>query len=110
MTRRDNWSFVKDSRVIYTFFIILALNMGILWSAPSRFLFFGSGIATPINWKYHFRHSGKEEKGQMIAQKQINSYYYNRWYTPADSTEIDYRSELIEKRKRSSKISTRNWA
>ncbi len=26
----------------------------------------------------------------MIAQKAINSYYYNRWYTPADSTELDY--------------------
>jgi hypothetical protein len=36
----------------------------------------------------------------MIAQKAINSYYYNRWYTPADSTELDYQIEKIKKRKK----------
>ena len=86
---------------IYIFFIILALSMRVLWISAILVLVFGSGIAIPIYWKYHYRHSGKREKERMIAQKQINSYYYNRWYTPADSTEMDYQNDLIKKRKKS---------
>jgi hypothetical protein len=61
---------------------------------------FGSGIAIPICWKYHYRHSGKKEKERMITQKQINSHYYIQWYTPADSMEMDHQIELIKKRKK----------
>jgi len=60
---------------------------------------FASGIAIPIYWKYRFKHAEKEEKQLMISQKKINHYYYDRWYTPADSTEIDYQIERIKKRK-----------
>jgi hypothetical protein len=60
---------------------------------------FGSGIAIPIYWKYRYRHSNKWEKEQMIAQKQISHHYYDRWYTPADSTEIDYQIDQIRRRK-----------
>ncbi len=84
---------------IYIFFIILALNMRVLWVSAILVFVFGSGIAIPIFWKYHYKHSNKPEKKRMIAQKQINSHYYNRWYTPADSTELDYQIERIKKRK-----------
>jgi len=89
---------------IYIFFIILALNMRVLWVSAILVFIFGSGIAIPILWKYHYKHSGKREKQRMITQKQINSHYYNRWYTPADSTEIDYQIEQIKKRKKALKI------
>jgi hypothetical protein len=35
----------------------------------------------------------------MIAQKQINSYNYSRWYTPADSTEMEHQIELKKEKK-----------
>jgi hypothetical protein len=84
---------------IYIFFIILALSMRILWVSAILVFIFGSGIAIPLLWKYHYFRSGKEEKKRMIDQKQINHYYYDRWYTPADSTEIEYQIERIKKRK-----------
>jgi len=90
---------------IYIFFIILALNMRVLWVSAILVFIFGSGISIPILWKYHYKHSGKREKQRMIAQKQINSHYYNRWYTPADSTEMDYQIKQIKKRKKALKIS-----
>jgi len=37
----------------------------------------------------------------MITQKQINNHNNNRWYTPADSTEMDHQIELTKKRKKS---------
>jgi hypothetical protein len=86
--------------VIYIFFIILALSMRNLWVSAILVFVFGSGIAIPILWKYRYNHSGKEEKKRMIAQKQISHYYYDRWYSPADSTEIDYQIEQIKKRKK----------
>jgi hypothetical protein len=85
---------------IYIFFIILALSMRVLWVSALLVFVFGSGIAIPIFWKYHYRHSGKEEKERMITQKQISHYYYDRWYTPADSTEIECKIEKIKKRKK----------
>ena len=90
---------------IYIFFTILALNMRVLWVSAILVFIFGSGISIPILWKYHYKHSGKREKQRMIAQKQINSHYYNRWYIPADSTEMDYQIEQIKKRKKALKIS-----
>jgi hypothetical protein len=93
--------------VIYILFIILALNIRVLWVSIISVFVFGSGIAIPIYWKYHYRHSGKKEKERMITQKQINSHYYNRWYTPADSTEMDHQIELIKKRKKSLKLKNR---
>ena len=90
--------------VIYIFFIILALNIRVLWVSASLVVVFSSGIAIPILCKYHYIHSNKREKQRMIAQKQINSHYYNRWYTPADSTEMDYQIEQIKKRKKALKI------
>ena len=89
--------------VIYIFFIILALNMRVLWVSATLVVVFSSGIAIPILWKYQYKHSSKRGKQRMIAQKQINSLYYNRWYTPADSTEMDHQIELIKKRKKSLK-------
>jgi hypothetical protein len=84
---------------IFTFFIILALSMRVLWISIILIIVFGSGIAIPIYWRYRYAHSGKEEKELMVAQKQINHYYYDRCYTPADSTEIDYQIARIKKRK-----------
>jgi hypothetical protein len=73
--------------------------MRILWVSAILVFIFGSGVAIPLLWKYQYLHSGKEEKKRMIDQKQINHYYYDRWYTPADSTEIEYQIERIKKRK-----------
>jgi len=60
---------------------------------------FASGFAIPIYWKHRFNHAEKVEKQLMISQKKIYHYYYDRWYTPADSTELDYQIERIKKRK-----------
>ena len=84
---------------VFAFFVILALNMRVLWISVILVFVYGWGIAIPISWRHHYRHSGKGEKERMVAQKQINHYYYDRWYTPADSTEIDYQIERIKKRK-----------
>ena len=86
--------------LVSIFFIVLAFSMRVLWISAILALVFSLGIVMPIYWRYRFRHSGKKEKERMIAQKQINSYYYNRWYTPADSTRMDYNIELIKKKKK----------
>jgi hypothetical protein len=85
---------------VYGFFIVLALGMRVLWISVLLVVVFASGIAIPIYWRYHFRHSGRLERERMVAQKQLSHYYYDRWYTPADSTEIDYQIERIKKRSR----------
>ncbi len=84
---------------VFTFFVILALSMRVLWMSTILVIVFGSGIVIPIYWRHRYRHSGKGEKKRMVAQKQINHYYYDRWYTPADSTEIDHQIERFKKRK-----------
>ena len=86
--------------VIYGFFIVLAILLRIPWLSPVLVLLFASGIAIPIYFRHHYRHSNKLEKKRMLSQKSINSHYYNRWYTPADSTELDYQIERIKKKTR----------
>lgn len=100
MTRKRrvilNYAFLT---AICLFFIIIAFSSGTLWPNTIVALVFASAFAIPIYWNYHFRHSPKKEKERMISQKQFNSYYYNRWYIPADSTELDYQVERIKRRK-----------
>jgi hypothetical protein len=106
MTRRRKLQLYTTFFIaIYAFFLILALSMRVLWVSIPLALLFGAGIAIPIYWKYRYGHSEKKEKKRMIAQKQINSHYYNRWYTPADSTELDYQIEQIKKRQKRLKTS-----
>ena len=88
------------STALFLFFIILAVFMTNVWMKTLLAFVFASGIAIPIYWKYRFKHAEKEEKQLMISQKKINHYYYDQWYTPADSTEIDYQIERIKKRKK----------
>jgi protein tyrosine phosphatase len=71
-----------------------------LWMKTLLAFVFASGIAIPIYWKYRFKHAEKEEKQLMISQKKIYHFYYDRWYTPADSTELYYQIERIKKRKK----------
>jgi hypothetical protein len=98
--RRSKWLFYSGFfTLIYGFFIVLALLLWISWLSPVLVLLFASGIAIPIYFRHHYRRSNKVEKKRMITQKALNSYYYNRWYTPADSTELDYQIERIKKRK-----------
>jgi len=85
---------------MYTFFIILALSMRILWVSAPLVIVFAAGIVIPIYSMYHYRHSNKQEKHRMISQKPLYRYYYDRWYTPADSTELDYQIERIKRRKK----------
>ncbi len=101
MTRKIHQLFYYGfTFAVFSFFIVLALSMRVLWISAILVIVFGSGIAIPIYWRYRYRHSGKGEKERMVAQKQINHYYYDRWYTPADSTEIDYQIERIKKKNR----------
>ena len=100
ITHRTKWLFYSGFlTVIYGFFIVLALLLRILWLSPIIVLLFASGIAIPIYFRHHYRRSSKAEKKRMINQKALNSYYYNQWYIPADSTELDYQIERIKKRK-----------
>ena len=88
------------STALFLFFIILAVFMTNVWMKTLLAFVFASGIAIPIYWKYRFKHAEKGEKQLMVSQKKICHYYYDRWYTPADSTEIDYQIERIKKRKK----------
>jgi hypothetical protein len=100
MTRKHKLLLCSEfSTTIFLFFIILALSLTNIWMKTLLSFVFASGITIPIYWKYRFKHAEKEEKQLMISQKKINHYYYNRWYIPADSTELDYQIERIKKRK-----------
>ena len=87
------------STAILLFFIILAIFMTNFWMKTLLAFVCVSGIAIPIYWKHPFNHAEKVEKQLMISKKKIYHYYYDRWYTPADSTELDYQIERIKKRK-----------
>jgi hypothetical protein len=101
MTRRHKLLLSSAfSTVVFLFFIILSIVITNLWMKTLLAFVFASGIAIPIYWKYRFKHAEKEEKQLMISQKKMYHYYYDRWYTPADSTEIDYQIERIKKRKK----------
>ena len=101
ITHRTKWLFYSGFfTVIYGFFIVLALLLRILWLSPIIVLLFASGIAIPIYFRHYYQRSSKAEKKRMINQKALNSYYYNQWYIPADSTELDYQIERIKKRKK----------
>jgi hypothetical protein len=99
MPKKRHLLYYRSTFAIFVFLIILALNMRVLWMSAILVFVFGSGIAIPTYWKYHYGQSGKKEKERMIAQKQINSYNYNRWYTPADSTEMEHQIELKKEKK-----------
>jgi hypothetical protein len=104
MTRRHKLLVTSAfSTAIFLFFIILSIVMTNLWMKTLFAFVFASGIGIPIYWKYRFKHAKKHEKQLMISQKKIYHFYYDRWYTPADSTEIDYQIERIKKRKKLTK-------
>lgn len=92
------------SCVIFGSFLFASLISWKVWISPILALLSATGLTLPIWWRNHYRHSSKKEKERMGAQKSFNSYYYNRWYTPADSTEMDYEIEQIKKRKKSLKL------
>ena len=101
MTRRHKFLLCSVfSTAIFLFFIILALFMTNLWMKTLLAFVFALGIAIPIYWRHRFNHAEKAEKQLMISQKKIYHYFYDRWYTPADSTELDYQIERIKKRKK----------
>ena len=85
---------------MYIFFIILALIMRPLWVSTPLVIVFAGCIAIQIYLIYHYKHSNKQERHRMISQKPLYRYYYDRWYTPADSTELDYQIERIKKRQK----------
>ncbi len=84
---------------IYSFFIFALLNAPSFWPSSLFIFLFASGIAITVYWHYHFGRSDKHEKQRMISQKDLNRYYYDRWYTPADSTLLEHETEKIKRRK-----------
>jgi hypothetical protein len=100
ITHRRKWFlYTGFFTVIYAFFVVLALILQIPWLTPILVLLFGSGIAIPIYFRYRYRHSSKAEKRRMVSQKALNSYYYNRWYTPADSTQLENEATKLKRKK-----------
>ena len=106
--KRISLLYIGFTFAVFTFFVISALNMRVLWISVILVFVFELGIAIPIYSRHLYRHSRKGEKERMVAQKQINHYFYDRWYSPADSTEIDYQIERIRKGKKTNKLSTVN--
>ena len=86
---------------MYIFFIILSLNLRVLWMNIAFVTVFTAAIGASLYLTYHYKHSKKEEKQRMISQKPLNHYYYDRWYTPADSTQLENEVEKVKKRKNS---------
>ncbi len=99
MTRRYKLLFCSTFlTAIFLFLKILALFMTNLWVKTLLAFVFSSGILIPIYWKYRFNYTKKVEKQLMISQKKCR-YHYDRWYTPADTTKLEYQIEKIKKRK-----------
>jgi hypothetical protein len=71
--------------------------MRVLW-VSALLVFACPGTLYQSSWKYHYRHSGERGKERMITSKQISHYYYDRWYTPADSTEIECKIKKLRKK------------
>ena len=81
------------------FFIILALNVKILWVSIVCGTAFIAYLAMELYLLYHYKHSKKQEKHRMQSQKPARHYYYDRWYTPADSTQLENEADKVKKRK-----------
>ena len=85
---------------IYLFLLILAvLLMTTVWFSFVLVILLATAIIQPLYMRYHLNRSDKKERERVKSQRQIYHHYYDRWYTPADSTELDYQIERIKKEK-----------
>ena len=49
---------------------------------------------------YRYSRAKQKEKQQMDSQIPTGGHYYKIWYTPADSTELQYQKEKMQENRR----------
>jgi hypothetical protein len=99
-TTKQLVKFLATRALFYGFFMFLALNVKIFWLSAGFFVAFSAFFIMELYLRYHYTYSKSEEKRRIISQKPLNRYFYDRWYAPADSTELEYEANKLRKKKK----------
>lgn len=76
MTRRKKLMLYSALDIsIYIFFIILALNMRVLWMSIAFVTVFTASLGASLYLMHYYRHSKKEEKQRMISQNPFGTIF-----------------------------------
>lgn len=71
---------------ILPFLILASILAKAYWITPILVAAYVGEIWTEYRWHY----GPRKEKLRMRSQTPARRYYYDHWYTPADSTRLDY--------------------
>jgi len=76
--------------------ILSSFLLNACWMTP----FLIGGYVAEIWTEYRWHYGPRKEKLRMRAQKPARHYYYDRWYTPADSTILNYLASKLREIKK----------
>ncbi|MCW4029597.1 MAG: hypothetical protein NWE92_08120 [Candidatus Bathyarchaeota archaeon] len=103
MTGRKKLCINAIGFTLYVLCIGIALSITILWLKILITGLIAAVTAGHIYALYRYRHANKQQKQKRDDQKTLYRYYYDRWYTPADSTRIEHEKEKLKKLSRKQK-------
>ena len=84
----------------FIFFIAMALLIRHLLASVLLGVIWSIGLAADLYLYYHYKHASKHERQRMESQIPIRRYFYDRWYTPADSTRTQHMKEQLREMKK----------
>lgn len=84
----------------YAVFIYLSTLTPNIWGTLIMGGFFTALLIGTLYRNYRYYRAGPKEKQAMLKQKPTQMHYYNKWYRPADSTELEYQKQKAEEEKK----------
>jgi hypothetical protein len=86
---------------MYAVFMFFIFSTGVLWVSVGLGALATAAITAELYYHYHYKHANAKEKHRIQAQKPMRRYFFDRWYTPADSTTQNHLTEeLLERKKK----------
>jgi Flp pilus assembly protein TadB len=86
--------------VFYGVLIYLSTFTPNIWGTLLMGGFFTALLIGTLYRNYRYYRANQKEKQAMLKQRPTNMHYYNKWYRPADSTELEYQRQKAEEEKK----------
>ncbi len=84
----------------YSILIYLSTLTPNIWGTLIMGGFFTTLLIGTLYRNYQYYRADSKEKQAMLKQIPTNMHYFDKWYRPADSTELEYQHQKAEEEKK----------
>ncbi len=97
---RKQKAIIVFNTVLSLFLLVLVVNIKPWWASAFLTFIIAGYLVWYFYMMYHMKHADKKKKEKISKQFSANHYYYDKWYTPADSTRMENEVNKLKKKKR----------